>query len=58
MADNVDRPPVPGDIEGDGQETLVRVVPEIGSQASDNRGSDASATAGTVADVGADAVVE
>ena len=64
MADNVDRPPVPGDIESDRQETLVRAVPEIGSQASDDQGSDASATAGTVADVGsvadlgADAVVE
>ena len=64
MADNVDRPPVPGDVESDRQETLVRAVPEIGSQASDDQGSDASATAGTVADVGsvadvgADAVVE
>ena len=52
MADNVDRPPVPGDIESDRQETLVRAVPEIDSQASDSQGSDA----GTVADAGVDAV--
>lgn len=49
---NVDRPPVPGDIESDRQETLVHAVPEIGSQASDNQGSAADAGAAAGADDG------